>query len=376
MIYYVGTYRTNNISERKPLGSDAEDVKIAYVVSAIKKIKQKVTTVSVLSSLKSGFNARKTCQIDDLETQIYLESLDSQGKIFSKFGVVQRLLSLFAFLLFHAGKQDTVLVYNTQLFSAPVRMAKKIKNFKLILEVEEVFYMDNTRPKDVSRKGLEKALIAAADEYIFASDLLAQRLAEGKKYAVVYGGYTTPPRTVQRRNDGNIHVVYAGGIDSLRRVDYAVKAFRFLPDGYRLHILGHGSESNIETLKKEIEQVNQAAGYEKTQYVGSLYGKDYDEYLESCHIGLNMQAIGSSIEDVAYPSKISSYLGRGLTVVSGRLSSIEASPFVNGMQLYDESSPEEIAKAILACNIRSYDEQVSLIHGAEKRFLKELDQLV
>ena len=50
MIYYVGTYRTENIAERDARGSVAEDVKIAYVASAIKKLGQRVTTLSVLSS--------------------------------------------------------------------------------------------------------------------------------------------------------------------------------------------------------------------------------------------------------------------------------------------------------------------------------------
>lgn len=376
MIYYVGTYRTENIAERDARGSVAEDVKIAYVASAIKKLGQRVTTLSVLSSRKRGFHKRKVCVIDGLETQVFLESFDYPERVLSKLGVIQRLIALFFYLAIHARRTDRVLVYNTQLFSIPIRLAKCLKGFQLILEVEEVFYLDDRNPVDVRRRVLEDALIAAADRYIFASDLLANRFSVGKDFAVVYGGYTIPPRIAQRRMDGNIHVVYAGGIDSLRRVDYAVKAFGLLPDGFRLHILGKGADQELESLKQEIEKVNCEAGYEKAEYVGCLYGQEYDAYLESCHIGLNMQSIGSSIEDVAYPSKISSYIGRGLTVVSGRLSSVVASPFAVGMQMYNASTPEEIAQAILTCKIQDYDTQTRLVFEAEKRFMAELERIL
>ena len=256
------TYRTENIAERDARGSVAEDVKIAYVASAIKKLGQRVTTLSVLSSRKRGFHKRKVCVIDGLETQVFLESFDYPGRVLSKLGVIQRLIALFFYLAIHARRTDRVLVYNTQLFSIPIRLAKCLKGFQLILEVEEVFYLDDRNPVDVRRRVLEDALIAAADRYIFASDLLANRFSVGKDFAVVYGGYTIPPRIAQRRMDGNIHVVYAGGIDSLRRVDYAVKAFGLLPDGFRLHILGKGADQELESLKQEIEKVNCEAGYE------------------------------------------------------------------------------------------------------------------
>ena len=102
MIYYVGTYRTENIAERDARGSVAEDVKIAYVASAIKKLGQRVTMVSVLSSLKRGFHKRKVCVIDGLETQVFLESLDAPGRVLSKLGVIQRLIALFVYLAIHA----------------------------------------------------------------------------------------------------------------------------------------------------------------------------------------------------------------------------------------------------------------------------------
>lgn len=376
MIYYVGAYRSKYIEERKPQGSAAEDAKMAYIISVIKGMQKEVKIISVLASLEQGFHGRKTCKVDDLETQVFLESYDDTRKGFSKIGVLQRLAALFFYLLFHAKQTDTVLAYNTQLYSVPIRLAKFFRRFRLVLEVEEVFYMDERNPADVARKPLEEALIRSADAYVFASDLLAKRLSCGKPYAVVYGGYTVPPQYTERLKDGKIHIVYAGGIDSLRRVDRAVRALALLPEQYRFHILGFGSEADMENLAKNIEKVNAIAGFQKVEYVGCLSGKEYDAYLQKCQIGLNMQTIGASIETVAFPSKISSYMSRGLNVVSGNLESILYSPLAEGMTFYKDDSEQSIANAILSCKKRTASEQIALIKKEEVNFKKDFCRIV
>lgn len=376
MIYYVGAYRTKNIEEREPQGSAAEDTKIAYIVSVIKSLGKEVKVVSVLASLKRGFHSRKVCKVDELETQVFLEAYDEIKRGLSKIGVLQRLTALLFYLLFNAKHTDTVLVYNTQLYSVPVRLAKWFKHFKMVLEVEEIFYMDERNPADIKRKTIEEALIQAADSYVTASALLAHRVAGNKPYAVVYGGYTIPPQYAERLEDSKVHVVYAGGIDSLRRVDRAVKAFALLPEQYRFHILGFGATEDIEKLNKDINEINAASGIKKVEYAGCLSGKEYDEYLQKCHIGLNMQSIGASIETVAFPSKISSYMSRGLDVVSGSLESILHSPLAEGITLYQDNSEQSIARAILTCKRHTREEQIELIKKAEREFVEKFRKIV
>lgn len=376
MIYYVGAYRTKNIEEREPQGSAAEDAKIAYIISVIKSLGKEVRVVSVLASLKRGFHRRKVCKVDELETQVFLEAYDETRRGLSKIGVLQRLTALFFYLLFNAKHTDIVLVYNTQLYSVPVRLAKWFRRFKMVLEVEEIFYMDERNSADVKRKPLEEALIHAADAYVTASALLAQRVARNKPHAVVYGGYTIPPKYAEQLDDNRVHVVYAGGIDSLRRVDRAVRAFALLPEQYCFHILGFGTDEDIEKLNQDINDINAETGIEKVEYVGCLSGKEYDEYLQKCHIGLNMQSIGASIETVAFPSKISSYMSRGLNVVSGSLESIIHSPLAKGITFYEDNSEQSIAKAILSCRRNSREEQIRLIEMAEKEFVEELREIL
>lgn len=376
MIFYVGTYGTAAIMDRHPMSTMSQDSKMAYIISVIKKLGKNIKVISVVSGGKFGFHKRLESKVDTRETDIFLESLDIPIKGISKVCAFQRICSLFLFLVFNVKKSDTVLVYNTQVFSSPVRLAKKIKKFKLILEIEEFLYLDHTRKINAKRASQEKKLISVADGYILVNNLMSKHIDESKPYAVAYGGYDIPPRTKERLADGNIHIVYAGGIDALRRVDVAVKAMEFLPENYRLHILGQGPKKDISDLMKCINEVNHASNLQKVKYEGCLLGRQYDEFLQSCHIGINMQMIGAPIEEFAYPSKISSYLGRGLNVVSGSLKSIESSPFAKGISFFRENSPEAVARAILSCANRTYEDQVQLIKEAEKAFYFQMEKLM
>src|SRR5690606_35053088 len=104
----------------------------------------------------------------------------------------------------------------------------------------------------------------------------------------------------------------------------SVLAMNYLPNKYRLHILGFGNNSDIEELKKLINYVNKEKGYECCRYYGSLDGEKYSEFLLDCDIGLNPQKEGEYM-DFAFPSKILSYLAHGLEVVSTRIKSVEQS---------------------------------------------------
>lgn len=375
-IYYLGTYRTDYISEREPLGSSAEDYKMSYIISVLKRLDYHVTVISMLSGNANGWHSRKVCYIDEQETHIYLESYDTSRKWFSKLAALFRLLAVFNYLFRNLKRNDILLVYHMQLLSVPIRLAKWFNKFRMILEIEEIFYKDTRYPRDIKRKKLEQALLDAPDAYLVASDLLQQSIVPSKKSAVIYGGLLVPPKYVERFDDGNIHVVYAGGIDELRRVDLAIDSFRYLGSYYRFHILGFGSSDTISKMINQIETVNNEIGEERIKYYGNKSGIEYDGLLQSCHIGLNMQYIGASIETAAFPSKISSYLGRGLNVVTSQLKSIENSKINRYVQYYNENDPQNIAQAIRMLKINTYDDQVQIVRELDILFLKDIQNII
>jgi glycosyltransferase involved in cell wall biosynthesis len=375
-IYYLGTYRTEYIAERKPLGSSAEDYKMSYIISVLKRLNYSVTVISMLSGSLKGWHPRKICNIDAFEKHIYLESYDTSSKWFSKLGSLLRLVAVFNYLFLNLNKNDILLVYHMQLLSVPVRLAKKIKRFKVILEVEEIFYKDERNPRDIKRKKLEQALLNTPDAYIVASDLLQKLITSGKKSAVIYGGLLVPPKYVERFFDGNIHIIYAGGIDELRRVDLAIDSFRYLGSNYKFHILGFGSPDTISKMIDQINTINNEFREERIRFYGRKSGIEYDKLLQSCHIGLNMQCIGTSIETVAFPSKITSYLGRGLNVVSSQLKSIENSKINRCVYYYTENDPQSIATAINKVKINTYEDQVEIIYELDALFVKDMQSII
>ena len=130
--------------------------------------------------------------------------------------------------------------------------------------------------------------------------------------------------------------------------------------------------SDIYEVVEELLKFETDKSLSEQQAFDSLY----DEYLQKCHIGLNMQSIGASIETVAFPSKISSYMSRGLDVVSGSLESILHSPLAEGITFYQDNSEQSIAKAILMCKRHTCEEQIELIKKAEKEFVEEFQKIV
>lgn len=371
-VFYLGTYRTDDVADRCPLGSCAEDVKMKYIISVVKKCNRHITVVSSLSSEKSGYHKKKTIRVDEWEDDIFLASYDTTTKGLSKIAALYRLIVIALYLLINVKEHDTLIVYNSQLVSLPIRISKKILHYKLILEVEEIFGKDSRHQKDIQREALEAKLINSADAYICASELLLNKVSNRKPGTVIYGGYTIPNKKVERYNDGNIHIVYAGGIDSLRCVQNAVESFTWLSAQYRLHILGFGSVAEINKLTNCIQKTNYKLGGNFIEFLGELHGDDYNILLQRCHIGINMQKIGESIEEYAFPSKLSSYLCCGLNIVTGKLKSVENSYFNRHVTYYCSNDPREIAKSIMNCEIESYGKQIAIAQELDEISQKEI----
>ncbi|NLW71091.1 MAG: glycosyltransferase family 4 protein [Eubacteriaceae bacterium] len=381
-LFYLGNYRTEAVADRYPLGSSAQDNKMAYLVSVFKRCIDHVTVVSVLSSEKPGYYKTLRVKVDDGEDDVFLASYDTSARGISKIAALYRLIVLTFYLITHVTKDDVLIVYHNPLFSLPVRLAKKLKRFQFILEVEEIFSRDKRNSKDIKRRGIEMKLINAAQKYICAGDLLLKEVSRGKNNphtsfgAVVYGGYSIPPKLTERFDDGFIHIVYAGGIDSLRCVNNVVDSMEYLPMNYKLHILGFGSPGDIKALEDCIEKVNSAAGEIRAEFLGELHGDSYNMFLQKCHIGINAQKIGESIEEYAFPSKITSYLGCGLNVVSGRLKSIENSALNKYMNYFDTNSPRDIALAISSCGINSYEQQILINKHLDEQLYTKINEML
>jgi hypothetical protein len=103
-------------------------------------------------------------------------------------------------------------------------------------------------------------------------------------------------------------------------------------------------------------------------YDGVLLGEEYTGFLQSCHIGLSTQDPCASFNATSFPSKILSYMSNGLRVVSIRIPAIETSEVGQYMYYYDEQTPEEIAKAIMAVDLKDAYDPRAVLDGMDRRF--------
>lgn len=376
-VYYLGTYRSELIAERKPAGSSAEDYKMQYLIGVLKRLGYRVVVISLLTSPLRGFHPRKVCSVDAQETHVYLEAFTARGRFSGTAAAALSYLILFRYLLSVLRKGDTLLVYHAQLFSLPVRLARALRRFRLILEIEEIFYREARTPKEVAREKTERALLDAADGYLAVNEAVRAEYCGGKPSVLSYGAYTVPPEYAEPPDDGKIHLVYAGIINATHGSHTAVAAMEHLDDRYRLHIYGFGLQRELDALRDMIAAANARFGGERILFHGQKAGRAFDEGLQRCHIGLNFNiTLAPESGQYAFPSKIPSYLGHGLDVLTYRIGSVEHSAFQGCVQYFEEQTPEAVARAVESVTPHDRRTQTALIRDLDRTFVARLRRLL
>ena len=80
-----------------------------------------------------------------------------------------------------------------------------------------------------------------------------------------------------------INVVYAGTLDSRKG---GATAGVFLPKDYTVHVLGFGSQEEIDHICSIIEEAN-AQGNGKAIFEGVKRGSEFNHFVQNCRIGLS-----------------------------------------------------------------------------------------
>ena len=134
-----------------------------------------------------------------------------------------------------------------------ILLAKRIRKFRLLLEVEEIY--QDVSPVPHMLRLWEYRTFRIADGYIFSTELLNEKINVARKPCVViYGTYRVEPQIAVRPDDGTVHVVYAGTFDIRKGGAAAAAAAEFLPGNYHVHILGFGNEKDTAQIRRIIEQ--------------------------------------------------------------------------------------------------------------------------
>lgn len=361
-VYYLAYFDIPENAEQNRNYVLSATTKSTYICRTIAKLGYDVTIVSASATKSNRFCKGKEVQLgDNLKLHLF-DSLPSGN-------VVRRVLSrafmkkqITAYLMKNITSEDVLIVYHSLSYCDIVKNIKKHKNPLLVVENNEI-YSDVTG--DEKTRTTEMGFLQSADAYIFSTELLNDKInINNKPFTVNYGTYDIEPDRKCKFEDGKIHAVYAGTLDSRKGCLTAVNAARHLDGRYRIHVLGFGNEQDKQTLLNEIKTVNSESMC-KVSYDGLLSGADYLNFIGRCQIGFSTQTSDAAFNETSFPSKVLSYLANGLRVVSVKIKSIAQSEVADLLYFYDENTPSAIANAIKSIDFNdSYD---------GRKIVKELD---
>jgi hypothetical protein len=374
-IKYIGFYDSDTYAEENRNSFLAATNKMDYICQAIIGSGNKVEIISPSwTTNNKGFYRRRTSNIGKGVTLTCGPTFGAQRRLFRYLRILLSWIWLFAYLVKNTNSQDRIIAYHSMMIIIPVMLAKKLKKFNLILEVEEI-YQDVKEHSQLMQKN-EHRFFKISDSFIFPTELLNVKInKDNKPYTIIYGTYKVEQDRNSKINDGKIHCVYAGTFDPRKGGSIAATVAPYLSNNYHIHIIGFGSEDETCSIQQIISEVAKTSDCTIT-YDGLLKGEEYIRFLQSCHIGLSTQIQDAKYNDTSFPSKILSYMANGLRVVSVRIKAIEISAIGDKIYFYDEQSPKSIAEAIMSIDIDKPYDSKKLIKKLDEKFVDSIKKML
>lgn len=369
-IIYIGYYNSLKNNQKRNIALSAVN-KMNYIIGILDK-KFEVNVLSVSESKENKSYPLIEEKIFNNSKLILLPTKKNRNKFQRLFQRILIRYSLIKYILKNTDKNTKVIVYHSLGYINTIKWLKKIRNFDLILEVEEI-YADVIGNKKIRKKEIE--FFKNANSFIFPTKLLNNEInKENKPYVITHGTYKVEEQRSSKfkEQDGKIHIVYAGTFDPRKGgVAAAAAAAEFLSENYHIHLLGFGSQEDVDNMKKIILETSKKTKCTVT-YDGLKSGEEYIRFIQSCDIGLSTQNPDADFNGTSFPSKILSYMSNGLRVVSIDIPAIQSSGIGDYIYYYEKQTPEEVAKAIQKIDINDDYNARKIIYDLDKKFTKEL----
>ncbi len=375
MVYYLGYYSCEKIETEQRVASPPAMNKMGYIISVLSEYPN--IKILVVSPSETSIHCYVKGTLHNLSENVSLKTFDSfnsKNKLIRGVGHIWTKYQMVRFLMKNVKSDDTVIVYHSLVLMNVVRKLKKKKNFLLIVEAEEIYA--DVKENDALKKK-EMDYLQIADKYIVITELLNKKVNKQNKPKIIsHGTYRTVPKYSEKFDDGKVHVVYAGTFNPIKGGVYsAIEAAEYMDENYVLHILGKGSKAETEMVEKKISQISQISKC-KIIFDGYKKGKDFDSFIQSCHIGLSTQQPDGKYNETSFPSKILMYMSNGLPVVSIRISAVESSDVSDYIFFYESSTPQNIARAIKSVPFNDVINIQKRINELNERFEKDLFELL
>jgi glycosyltransferase involved in cell wall biosynthesis len=372
-IIYIGYYNSLNNNQNRNVVLSAIN-KMNYIMEILDK-KFQVDILSFSESIgKEDYPLTEEKLLNN--SKLILLPTKKLGNIFQR--IFRKILirySLVKYILKNTKKDTEVIVYHSLGYMNTIKFLKKIKKFNLTLEIEEI-YADVIKNIKIRKKEIN--FFKNADKYIFSTELLNKEVnKENKPYVIMSGAYKVEEQRNNkfRDKDGKIHIVYAGTFDPRKGgAVSAISAAEFLGGKYHIHIIGFGSQNEINNIKKLISEISLKTDCIIT-YDGIKIGEKYIEFIQSCDIGLSTQNPNAEFNNTSFPSKILSYMSNGLKVVSINIPAIKESDIGEYMYYYEKQTPKEIAQTIQKIDINDDYDSRKIIFYLNKKIMKDLFEI-
>lgn len=375
MVKFICKHSIPNSNDEKRFFALSTNDKVDYIVSVLNALKHNVEIISpTITANKKYYKSRRDTlnEKTDVLSGITIGWLPVFLKRFFS------LIWLFVYLLKNTRKNEIIFSYHEIEMIPVVLLAKFLKDYKLVLEVEEIYADLYSSKKNVPkwRVWLENLIIKHANSFIFASQQLANRCnVKNKPFVIANGAYVAEPVLEKCYDDGKIHLIYAGLIKKNAVVTRCVDVSDYLDDKYILHIIGYGENDDLIYLKDIVKQKNSVNSC-KIIYDGVKRGDDYKRYLQKCHIGLCPLNSSSKFQSACFPSKITSYLANGLRVVTTENKVVRTSSYGDVIIYAQNETPAEFARAVQAVVLDEMYDSRKIIEKNHENFSKGLLSLI
>lgn len=349
--------------------SPAADSKVDYIVSALNRCGYGVDIISR--------------QVTDNLFSLGGKRAEGQNTIrfFVNFGKLRRLtgwlttLVFFVWCLLNIKRNETVIIYHSLGYSSVFLKLRKIINFRIIGEIEEIYH-------DVSLKSSEfiyneNKFIELCDAYIMPTILLNDKINPANKpFCIIHGIYSITTEYKFDTIDDLTHIIYAGTLDPDKGgAEAAIQSAEFLSSNYHVHICGFGSKEIVEKTTELCDIVSKKGGA-LVSYDGLYSGVDFEKKLQQCTIGLSTQNPDAAFNDTSFPSKILVYLSNGLKVVTVKIPVVETSDVNRAVTYYNHQTPSEIAEAIEKARALKSESAKELLSSLDKQFCENINNLI
>lgn len=369
-VKYVGFYDVENFAFEKRVKSLAAVNKMNYIASAFVNAGCDVEIVSPSwsANIDGFYKGRKTILSENISLKMG-PTFGANNFFTRKIRILLSWIWLFFYLIRSIKKNEKIVVYHAMMLIPPILYAQKIKKFKIVLELNEI-YQDVT-DYNLKFKKKEMQIIDKSEFYILSTELLQSKICCKKPFLINYGNYRIEEKVHATFND-KIHVVYAGIIDKYKAGAFnTFDCAQFLSEKYIIHIIGFGNDEDIVELQKRIRENNKNNEC-KVIFDGLKTSQEYIDYVSKCHIGLSTQSPGPEYNNTSFPSKVLSYLSMGLNVVSVNIEVMKKSKIGHLLYYYDENTGKSISDAILKINVNAYYDNKKALIELDEKFIKDI----